>query len=453
MFEMHKKYLTAVFFAFTFFTVLACNAFHAPVSPPISATALPPHGDAPTPLSQNEISLPPSSGDSQVTGSNAAFLDQDVRHQIFESLWQTIDEEYVDPKFNGVNWKRVHKDYQSKLRDVTSDTAFHNLMRQMVGELRDSHSAYYSPEEAWDAFKLSRGGTGQVGLGVSLLPLPEERAAIVQWAIPGNAAAKAGIKSGDLILAVDGKPICCDVNGNLYESLLLDQTGSRSVLTVKSGSLPLREVTVVRQPLVLQYVVEGQMLPGGIAYVRINTFSKNHLTEDFAPAWMDLGSQHPHGLIIDLRTNGGGLKYEAVEILGYFLPDGEYGVFKSRKYDAPLLIHKKSQDVNSSQTIPIAVLVDETTASIAEVFALVLQETGRARVFGNPSAGNVEITRRYDLPAGAAALIAVERYISMQGKNIEGVGVIPDVNIDQRWRDVSPPEDDQCLHAAIQWLQ
>ncbi len=326
-------------------------------------------------------------------------------------------------------------------------------MRQMIGELRDRHSAYYSPEEAWDAFKLARGGKGSVGLGVSLRPLPEEKAAIVQWAIPGNAAADAGIRSGDLILAVNGQPLCCDANGNLYESLLLDQAGSRATLTVKSDGQPPREVTVVRKPLVLQNVVEGDMLPGGVAYIRINTFLKNNLVQDFDPVWQRLAAQNPRGLVLDLRTNGGGLKYEAVDILAYFLPDGEYGYFQSRNYDAPLLIHERARDVLGSQAIPLAVLVDETTASIAEVFAQVLQETGRARVFGNPSAGNVEVTRRYDLPAGAAAQIAVERYISLRGRNIEGRGVTPDVDVEQRWRDVTSPEDDQALQAAVQWLK
>jgi len=87
------------------------------------------------------------------------------------------------------------------------------------------------------------------------------------------------------------------------------------------------------------------------------------------------------------------------------------------------------------------------------VFALVLQETGRARIFGNPTAGNVEITLRYDLPHGATAFIAVERYISMNGKNIEGRGVTPDERISQRWRDVISPGDDQALKAAIQWIE
>ena len=375
-----------------------------------------------------------------------------TRQEIFDALWTTVNTEYVDEQFNGVDWEAVRAAYQPRVQSVGSDEAFHNLMRQMIGELRDRHSGYYSPQEAWDVFKLSHGGEGGVGLGVSLMPLPDEHAAIVQWAIPGNAAANAGIKSGDLILAVNGKPVCCDANGNLYEGVLLDQSGTQAVVTVKTDGQPPRDVTVTRKPLVLQNVVEGEMLPGGIAYIRINTFLKNHLVDDFEPVWRELAAQHPRGLIIDLRTNGGGLKYEAVDILAYFLPDGEYGYFQSRAYDAPLLIHKKSRDVGGSQTIPLAVLVDETTASIAEVFALALQEAGRARVFGNPSAGNVEITRRYDLPAGAAALIAVERYISMQGKNIEGRGVMPDERVSQRWRDVTSPADDQALQAAMQWL-
>ena len=375
------------------------------------------------------------------------------RMQIFRALWETVNNEYVDPDFNGVNWEKVGRTYENRVEGVGSDAEFHNLMREMLGELHDAHSAYYAPEEAWDAFKLTRGDKGSVGLGVSLLPLPEEGAAIVQWAIPGNAAADAGIRSGDLILAMNGQPICCDANGNLYEALLLDQAGTQATLTVKTDGQPPRDVIVVRKPLVLQEVVEGEMLPSGVAYIRINTFLKNNLAQDFESVWRRLAAQNPKGLILDLRTNGGGLKYEAVDILAYFLPDGEYGYFQSRKYDAPLLIHERSKDVMGSQSIPLAVLVDETTASIAEVFALVLQETGRARVFGNPTAGNVEVTRRYDLPAGAAAQIAVERYISLRGRNIEGQGVTPDIDVEQRWRDVAASGQDQALQAAVRWLE
>ncbi len=440
--------------------IVACGGTteSTPRQKPISAPAAERNAIATTvPSSSSSLAQAPAESSTSTShpvshGEGSVRLDMDQRIAIFKTLWEKVDDEYVDPKFNGVNWKKVRKTYASRVKKTQSDVEFHNLMRQMIGELRDRHSAYYSPEEAWDAFKLTRGGKGGVGLGVSLLPLPEEKAAIVQWAIPGNAAANAGIRSGDLILAVDGQPVCCDANGNLYEALLLNQSGSRATLTVKSDGQSPREVTVTRKPLVLQDVVEGDMLPGGVAYIRINTFLKNNLAQDFEPVWQRLATQNPRGLILDLRTNGGGLKYEAMDILAYFLPDGEYGYFQSRKYDAPLLIHKRSKNVGGSQSIPLAVLVDETTASIAEVFALVLQETGRARVFGNPTAGNVEVTRRYDLPAGAAAQIAVERYISPKGHNIEGRGLTPDVDVDQRWRDVSSPEADQALQAAIKWI-
>ncbi len=432
--------------------LVACNTTPepAPLDRPSSAPTA--ENNAITTRPAPSASQAQSVGDLPASGG-AVRLDMAQRMAIFETLWEKVNEEYVDPKFNGVNWKKVRKAYAPRVKQTRSDAEFHNLMRQMIGELRDRHSAYYSPEEAWDAFKLARGGKGSVGLGVSLRPLPEEKAAIVQWAIPGNAAADAGIRSGDLILAVNGQPLCCDANGNLYESLLLDQAGSRATLTVKSDGQPPREVTVVRKPLVLQNVVEGDLLPGGVAYIRINTFLKNNLVQDFDPVWQRLAAQNPKGLVLDLRTNGGGLKYEAVDILAYFLPDGEYGYFQSRNYDAPLLIHERARDVLGSQAMPLAVLVDETTASIAEVFAQVLQETGRARVFGNPSAGNVEVTRRYDLPAGAVAQIAVERYISLRGRNIEGRGVTPDVDVAQRWRDVTSPEQDQALQAAVQWLK
>ena len=435
--------------------VLACRAPAPSVTPTAPAAKA-----SPTPSwSTSQVTVQPrattpSHGSSQENaGQKESHLDPATRQAIFQTLWEAVDQHYVDPNFNGVNWKKVKKTYEAKVKQASSDEAFHELMREMVGELGDRHSAYYTPQEAWAAFKLSRGHKGQAGLGISLLPLPEEQAALVQWAIPGNAAANAGIRSGDLILAVDGQPLCCDAHGNLFESLLLDQAGSQATLTVQTDGQAPRQVVVTRQPLLLQQVVEGDRLPEGIAYVSIHTFLKSHLVDDFDPVWREASAGASHGAILDLRTNGGGFKFEAVDILGYFLPEGEYGYFQSREYDAPLLIHDRSRDVNGSQHMPLAILVDEGTSSIAEVFALALQEAGRARVFGRPSNGNVEITRRYDLPAGAAALIAVERYISARGENIEGRGVTPDVLIDQRWRDVLSPQEDQALQAAREWLK
>jgi len=438
-----------VFFIILVFLLASCTGSEEDVSPS-------PHSSfdqtspVPRPTIVNSVATTPSQSSNNSTESN---LSPQERQEIFEALWSTVNEEYVDPKFNGVDWEKIRKEYDNRVNAVKNDAEFHDLMRQMVGELRDQHSAYYSPQESRDVFRLVRGDNGGAGLGVSLMPLSNEQAAIVQWPIPGNAAANAGIRSGDLILAVNGKPVCCDANGNLYESVLLDQTGSQAVVTVKSDSQPPRNVAMTRKPIHLQDVVEGEMLPGDVAYIRINTFLKGHLVDDFDPVWQKLSSQNPKGLVIDLRTNGGGMKYEAMDILAYFLPDGEYGYYQSREYDAPLLIHKASRNVNGSQSVPLALLVDETTSSIAEVFALVLQETGRARIFGNPTAGNVEITLRYDLPHGATAYIAVERYISMKGKNIEGRGVTPDERISQRWRDVISPGDDQALKAAIQWIE
>ncbi len=402
----------------------------APAAPRDASVTIPPPAASPAGFQPTLTTLP--------TVTPQLPLSQATRLQIFRDVWTTIDERYIDPQFNGVDWAAVQTSYAARVTEAADDQAFYALMGAMVRELRDQHSRFLPPAAAAEEDLLTAGRDERVGIGV--IAQPQESGLFIQHVFPDGPAAEAGLQPRDRIVLIDGHSF----RGRPLEG----PSGSSVQLLITRPGSESFSVRLTRR------FVEGQILPvqrrlsGNIGYLAVSTLWVNDMHRRVETALNELTAAGPlNALILDLRGNPGGWRDVLIGILSHFIV-GDVGVFVSRSGLTPLTVPASAPQL---QGLPLAVLIDRSTASYAELLAAVLQAEDGALVIGTISAGNTETIYSYQLTAGTRLWVAQEGFELRDGTNLEGRGVIPDCLQQQDWT-LSAFEDDPDILLAIKLL-
>lgn len=392
------------------------------------------HAAAPAP---SEASAPPAISD-------AAW----VRLARLRIVWGMIDRHYVYADFRGRDWRAVRARYEPLALAAPDDASFHRLLAAMVAELDDGHTRYLSPEEAREADAVAGGSYIYAGVGIVTVARPA--ALVVLDVLPGSPAAAAGLRRRDQIVAVDGSPWSlgcgepCAVRG---------PEGTSVSLGVRSAGGATREVTLLRAPVrvALAASVERLGADRSVGYLRIPTFQSPAVSEEVESGLRALLESGPvAGLIVDLRRNGGGRRSQLLGVLGQ-LVESEQGQFFSRRGAAPLDV-KAGPLRRALSGVPVALLVDERTASAAEAMAGVLQAAGRACVVGSRTAGNVELVYTTTLDDGSRLMLAREGLRLRDGSIVDERGILPDLPVDADWA-LYAEEDDPYIVRALSALR
>ncbi len=408
-------------------------------------TPTPPH----SPPSTHTISPTPPPPLSSTPDSNTA------RHlRIFAELWEIVYDGYLYPDYNGVDWDAIGQEYRARVEAGISDEEFWFAMGEMIFELGDDHSAFLPPAAAEEEDLMFSGEMEYVGIGVyTSIPWEiEKEYAVILLVLPDSPAARAGLRSHDHILTVDGHPACCDEYGYDYLYRLTGPEGSAVELRVRTPGQPPRTVKMTRSIIQGSGPVETRMLEGNVGYILIPTLWDETVVEHVRQALEELelaAGGELAGLVIDNRINPGGSNIALQGLLEFFT-DGKVGYFSDSWGEESLYV--EGIDVEGSQRVPLVILVGRETASFAEVFSGVLQELGRARVVGRTTLGNIETTYGYDFEDGSRAWIAQEVFRPPSGADWEETGIIPDVEIPLDW-DEFTIEDDPQLDAALDLLR
>ena len=284
----------------------------------------------------------------------------------------------------------------------------------------DPHSAYMekSAAEAFD-----EGTTGAYdGIGVEVLQLPDGKVKIIA-PIDDTPAARAGIRSGDTIVAVDGRPLTpADAEGH---GPLRGPPGTRAVLTVlREGEPEPLEITVHRDTIRVASV-RGRLLEPGYGYVRISQFQVE-TGDDFARTVRELQADGPlKGLVIDLRSNPGGLLTAAVRVADDLLDSGRIVSTRGRNPVNDTEFSATPGDILDGA--PVVVIIDAGSASASEVLAGALRDNGRARIVGSRSFGKGSVQTVMPLGNGDAVKLTTARYFTPSGRSIQARGIDPDV--------------------------
>jgi carboxyl-terminal processing protease len=223
------------------------------------------------------------------------------------------------------------------------------------------------------------------------------------------------------------------------------------VLTVQSPGENPRDVMLIRYAIQGNVPVEARRVSttdgSKIGYIFIPSFFDNTLPGQIKDALNAFGPLD--GLILDLRMNGGGSSSVAYPILEYFI-QGKLGQFVSR--DSSHEMEIKANEIQNSQSVPLVVMVSQDTVSFGEIFAGLLQDSGRAKIVGETSLGNVEVLQGRDFEDGSQVWIAAARFTSaFSDANWEETGIVPDVQAFAEW-DTYHFETDPSIAAAVHLL-
>ena len=409
-----------------------------------------------------------------------------LRQETFEKAWRTVKDGFYDPKLKGVDWKAAHDRYAPRIDGVKSDQQFYALLREMLGELHESHLAVFPPWSYLDqdpapatshpasavpgprpvaARPLATDEAGDVGMEVEVV----EGSEVVTKVDPGSAAAVAGVKPGYVLLQigdVDLRECSRGLDANhkgsaRHDVALNDETaallagwaGNRLTLKVLDEKDEVRTVALTLQRpngtpchlkgLPTEYAVfDSKLLPGSVGYVHFNTFEPA-LFESISFAMAAFGSEK--AMIIDLRGNTGGDPDVYLAIAGRLVKqDTDMGRDVGRNGVEKEVAHPLEPRFDG----PVAILIDQRTACAAEILAASLQEAGRMVVVGQRSCGVCESGAVEKLPDNSRLEYPSSIYRTASGKVIEGVGVKPDVEVALTRKDLLAGKD-PILEAAI----
>lgn len=317
----------------------------------------------------------------------------------------------------------------------------------MIGVLNDPYTTFLSPDQYALYTQDSEGKFGGIGATVGL---KDERITITA-PLPGTPAERAGIRPGDVILEVDGEST---EGWSVRESVIRirgpEGTPVR-LLVRREGAPDLIDIEIVRATIQIKSV-EWAILADSIAHVRISTFSSN-TDEQMTAIIEDAKEMGARAMILDLRNNPGGLLSTTVNIASQFLKDGL--VLYSVDGDGHRIEYEVKPD-GLAPDLPLAVLVNEGSASGSEVLAGALRDHDRAVLIGENTFGKGSVNLPHNLVDGSGLYCTIGRWYSPDGHLIEGEGLAPDIEVEQRadGEDTQGMEDqDLQLDRAVEYLQ
>jgi carboxyl-terminal processing protease len=399
----------------------------------------------------------------------AAGAPSDARQESFDIVWRTVKDKHFDPTLGGLDWNKVREQYSPRAAAAKTNTEFYDVLRQMLGELHQSHFNIIPPEAiVEDDSPEPKGG----GIGIDLRLI--EGQAIINHVEQGSTAAASGLRPGFVIKKID------DILAETIIESFSKSKESRPITTLRITRALLaringapetsvriaylderdqpREATITRERLKgemsprmgnfpPQYSeIETTQLAGGIGYIRFNVFVISLM--DRIRAAIRRMNDAP-GLVIDLRGNPWGLGGMASGIAGVL----------EKEQTSLGTMHMRSGHINfavfpqpGSYLGPVVILTDGGSASTSEIFAGGMQEIGRAVVVGERTAGAALPSYFQKLPTGALFQYAIGDFKTPKGALIEGRGVAPDVEVKLTRRSLLDGRDAQ-LDAAIEQIK
>jgi carboxyl-terminal processing protease len=321
----------------------------------------------------------------------------------FVAVFRAVKQAYVDP--------------------VDDATLMQSAIRGLLADL-DPHSGYLDEDASRDLTDLSRGAYD--GLGLEVVQRPD-RTLMVVAPIDETPAARAGIRPGDIIAEIDDQPVTASNVDAAVESLRGEPGSEIRLLIVREGESAPLKLTLVRETIRVGSV-RSKMLAPGFGYLRISHFQSDTGRETATKLAAINPKETPlKGLVLDLRSNPGGLLNSAIEAADVFLDGGAIVSTRGRLPYANSAFRAKRGD--ALKGAPIVVLADSGTASAAEVLAGALQDQKRALIMGSPSFGKGSVQTVLPLDNGDALKLTTARYYTPSDRSIQASGLIPDIEV------------------------
>jgi carboxyl-terminal processing protease len=369
--------------------------------------------------------------------SNAA-----ASFRLMASAWNTIDRYYVDRQ--AVNGQNLTYGAISGMVDALGDTG---------------HSVFLTPGMVKQLHNSEKGELKGVGLQIDI----KNRQMVIEAPLDDSPAQRAGLRSGEIILSVNGHPV-----SGMTPSEAVSQISGPVGTTVELGILDpkahrLRMVNIVRAEIKLHDITWAQIPGTQIADLRIASFGDG-MDQDLFKALSTIRQQQFKGMVLDMRDNPGGILDEAVVVASQFLSGGNVLLVKDAVGEiTPIPVKPGGLATN----IPMVVLINNGSASAAEIVAGALGSAHRAELIGETTFGTGTVLNEFPLPGGSALLLAIEEWLTPDGQSFWHKGISPQLTVALptdvtklepiTLREMTPEllqnSSDKQLLAALEWLQ
>jgi carboxyl-terminal processing protease len=380
------------------------------------------------PVAERTPTPPLSPTRSPARATPTPFADtSDDEQQAFKVFWEA--------------WNLLKEEYYGELPDAQKMPRA--AIRGVLSTLDDRNTGLIEPEISKIINQDSSGSFE--GIGATVRVNEDNKLEIVR-PFSGQPADKAGVKAGDIVIAVDGRSI---EGFSVYEAVAVIRgpAESKVKLTIVRGSDPKPfDITVTRAKITIP-IVQSKMLEGNIAYVSLFDFS-SLATDQLNGEIQTLLAKKPKGLILDLRDNPGGYLQQAIQVADIFLDAGVIATEKDKNGDGEAF---RSGPEGIAQDIPLVVLVNGGSASASEIVAGALQDRGRAKLIGETTFGKGSVQLPHTLSDGSELRVTVAHWFTPNGRQIHGKGLTPDVVVALTEDDAQAGRDPQ-LDRAVQLL-
>lgn len=341
-------------------------------------------------------------------------------------------------------WRNIEQDFDGEMPSL--EELNYAIINGALRSLDDDYTRFLTPDMAEREREAMEGAFEGIGAYVQ-----ENDAGFIEIVRPisGQPAEQVGLQSGDLIIGVDGE----DVIGQGIDEVISKVRGPRGtqvILTIaREGEAEPLEFTIIRARVEIP-TLESRMLDNDIAYLHLTTFGAFGVDRDVETAVQELLDQNPRGFILDLRDNPGGFLDASVNIADLFLPEGIVLYERSENgiYDRTF----ESFDGDIAEDIPLVVLVNVGSASASELVAGALRDNDRAMIIGETTFGKGSVQQLRNLTGGSELRVTIARWYTPEDVNINGEGVVPDIEVELEPGVTLGSEEDAQLQRAIEYL-
>lgn len=315
------------------------------------------------------------------------------------------------------------------------------IVKGYVAGLNDPYSAYYNEEETKALYETTSGEFG--GIGVVMSQNLKSNIITMVNVYEDSPADNAGFLNNDILYKVDGE----DISGQALEDVVKKVKGDKGTkvsLTVLRGENKKEYEAVVTRDTIEAQTVTYEMKKERIGYIRVTEFDKVTYSQ-FEKALSELYTQGMEALIIDLRGNPGGNLSTVCSMLDLILPEGTIVYTEDRDGQK----RYAESDEEHKLEIPLTVLADSASASASEIFAGAVQDYGIGTIVGTTTYGKGVVQQIFNLSDGTCMKLTISEYFTPKGRNIDGKGIEPDVEVEYEYNEENPEEDNQ-LDKAIE---
>ncbi|MBR5555013.1 S41 family peptidase [bacterium] len=361
--------------------------------------------------------------------------------ELYDNVWRLVNMKFVDQTNNHQDWQKWRHKYDKYIK--TNEDAY-VAINTMVASLNDPYTKFLDPREFAEETSSIKGSLKGIGIQIGV----KDGKLMVIAPIEDTPAERAGLLADDEILEIDGvstKGITVDKAADKIRG----KEGTQVTLLIKRKDMEPKSYTITRAEIEVKSISQktpfDMKVPDNISYIRLSSFISRNAASEFR-AILEQG-QDKKGIIVDLRSNPGGLLSNAIYISDMFLDGGT--IVSTVDRDGYKETSRASRGVVTKK--PVVVIINKGSASASEIFSGAMKDNQRAIIVGEQSFGKGLVQEINKLPYESGVNITIQKYLTPNGTDINKKGITPDIVVELKEEDIKNKRDVQ-LEKAIQVL-